>query len=75
MESKTAHFKGETVVWRGPWHQEVPLDFHILLAPGADPELMHQAAMVLSRFLSEEWVSEKELEYRESSILDEDEEG
>lgn len=73
MDGKTVHFKGETVVWRGPWHQEVPLDFHILLAPGQDPELMHQAAMVISQFISQEWVMEREAEsFIENEGMDEE---
>lgn len=71
MEARTGHFTGETVVWRGPWHMEIPLDFHMILnpeVPGAD---MKTAAMVISKFLSEEFVLDAEGCMMEDEDVDE----
>ena len=68
--TKTAHFTGETVVWRGPWHMEIPLDFHIFLNPEISGAEMKTAAMVMSQFLSQEWVENAEAE---ASMMEEEE--
>ena len=56
------HFTGETVVTRGPWQMQIPLDFHFIVNPEEDYRHLDQAVMVIAKFLSEEYVLEKEAE-------------
>lgn len=65
------HFTGATVVNRGPWHMEIPLDFHFFINPEADESQIDNAVMVIAKFLSEEYVVAKEAE---AAIMQDDEE-
>ena len=70
MEANAVHYTGQTVVWRGPFHMEVPLDFHIFINPEENEHLRETAAMVIAKVLSERYV----LDAEESSCIIEDDE-
>lgn len=62
MEVKSLHYHGETVVTRGPWHMDIPLDFHLFISANADQSLSGEAAMCIAQFISRNVVETREEE-------------
>lgn len=69
------HFTGKTIVSRGEWKMDVPVDFHLILEENADNEFVDFVSFYLAQLFTKDYVDKHDYEYEESlAELEDDDE-
>ena len=67
------HFSGKTIVSRGHWKMDVPVDFHLLLEENADNAFVDDVSFWLAQLFTKDYVDKRDHEYEVAMMEDNDE--
>lgn len=71
MDDLSFHFEGHTVVSRGEWQMQVPVEFNLFLDECADPFYVDQVKVFLAEKFTSEYIARHDEAYR-LAMMEED---
>jgi hypothetical protein len=75
MDDAPLHFEGRTIVSRGGWQMNVPVDFYLTINPEIDPGIIEEAALACAQTFTTSYVDKQDQEQAARMFSDDEESG
>jgi hypothetical protein len=75
MNDAPLHFEGRTIVNRGEWKMNVPVDFYLVINEEIDPGIIEEAALACAQTFTTSYVDKQDAKQAARMFSDDEESG